>query len=167
MRPERAEEMLHEYKGCVGRCGYLKKAISEAEEDIQAWERSVASDLVNSGGVNMDGMPHGTAVGKPTERMALILAAGYVPEDLREAKKRLTEMLQELREKEMVVVFVEAWLNGLTEREKWLIEQLYFEQQTYAYIISTLRSKHGVNTSKDGVRRMKKAALEKIFRMAE
>ena len=80
--------------------------------------------------------------------------------------ERLTEMIRELREKEMVVVFVEAWLSGLTEREKWLIEQLYFEQQTYAYIISSLRTKHGVSTSKDGVRRMKKAALEKIFEMA-
>ena len=166
MKPERAEEMLKEYKGCVGRCGYLKKAIAEAEEDIGAWERSLASDLVNSGGVNMDGMPHGTAVGKPTERMALTLAAGYIPEDLEEAKERLKEMIQELREKEMIVVFVEAWLSGLTEREKWLIEQVYFEQQTYAYIISALRSKHGINTSKDGVRRMKKTALDKIYEMA-
>lgn len=166
MKPERAEEMLREYKGCVGRCGYLKKAIPEAEADIATWERSLAADLANSGGVNMDGMPHGTAVGKPTERMALALAAGYEPGDLKEAKERLTDMIRELREKEMVVVFVEAWLSGLTEREKWLIEQLYFEQQTYAYIISSLRSKHEVNTSKDGVRRMKKAALEKIFEMA-
>lgn len=166
MKPERAEEMLREYKGCVGRCGYLKKAILEAEADIATWERSLAADLANSGGVNMDGMPHGTAVGKPTERMALALAAGYEPGDLKEAKERLMNMIRELREKEMVVVFVEAWLSGLTEREKWLIEQLYFEQQTYAYIISSLRSKHGVNTSKDGVRRMKKAALEKIFEMA-
>ena len=166
MLPEKAEQMLKQYKECVGRCGYLRKAIQEAEADIELWKHSMAAELANSGGQNMDGMPHGTSVGKPTERMAMMLVSGYTPAGLQEAEELLKEMQKELREKEVVVIFVEAWLSGLTERERWLIEQLYFEQQTYAYVISALRTVHGISTSKDGVRRMKKVALEKIFQMA-
>jgi len=167
MTAEKAEEMLREYKEYTGRCGFLQKAIPEVRADIEMWEASLASDLANSGGVSMDGMPHGTSVGNPTERMGLMLAAGYVPQGLGEAKKRLKDMESELHEKEIVVVFVESWLSGLTEREKWLIEQSYFEQKTYAEIITGLRDSHGISTSKDGVRRMKKAAMEKIYKMAE
>ncbi len=166
MKPEKAEDMLRRYKECVGRCGYLRKAIEETRTDIEMWKHNMAAELAGCSGGGMDGMPHGSGVGKPTERMAMMLAAGYEPEDLKDAEKRLGEMINELREKEIVVVFVDAWISGLTEREKWLIQQLYFEQQTYAYVISALRTSHGISTSKDGVRRMKKAALEKIFAMA-
>lgn len=166
MLPERAEQMLKDYKPCVGRCGYLRKAIAEAQADIDAWKRSLTADLVNSGGVNMDGMPHGTSVGNPTERMGLMLATGYEPADLKEAEKRLEEMTNELREKEMIVVFVEAWISGLTEREKWLIERLYFEKQTYAEIITAYRTVYGITTNKDGIRRTRKTTLEKIYAMA-
>jgi len=166
MLPERAEQMLKEYKACVGRLGYLRKAIPEAEADIEAWRHSLAADLANSGGVNMDGMPHGTSVGNPTERMGLMLATGYEPADLKAAEKRLAEMTTELREKEMVVVFVEAWVSGLTSREKWLIERIYFEQQTYSEIITAYRAEYGTATNKDGIRRAKKQTLEKIYAMA-
>lgn len=167
MQPEKAEEMLLKYKEHKGRCGFLRRAIAEVETDIQQWRANLASDLVNSGGVNMDGMPHGTTVSNPTERMGLMLAAGYVPEGLTEAERRLKRMKDELREKETALAFVESWLQGLTERESWLIEEIYFEKRIYAEVITEYRKKYGIPTNKDGIRRAKKKALEKIFAMAE
>lgn len=166
MLPERAEQMLRDYKNHVGRCGFLKKAIEEAEADIAHWKSRLTEDLVGSGGANLDGMPHGTTVGNPTERMALMLATGYEPEDLRDAEKRLEEMRNELRELDMTVFFVEAWLEGLSAKEHWLIEQVYFEGCTYNETAKAYESRYGMPVSRDGVRRMKKAAVEKIVKMA-
>ena len=98
MLPERAEMMLAQYRRCVGRCAFLKKTIAEAEADIELWRRNLAEDLVLSGGANLDGMPRGTTVGNPTERMAIMLATGYEPEDLKDAEASLIPLRDELRE---------------------------------------------------------------------
>lgn len=166
MLPERAEMMLRDYKNNVGRCGFLKKAIEEAEADIRQWKNRLAEDLIGSGGANLDGMPHGTTVGNPTERMALMLATGYEPEDLKDAEKRLEELRRELRKVEMEVVFVEAWLQGLPTKERWLIEQIYFESCTYNEAAAAYEDTFGRPISRDGVRRMKKAIVKEIAEMA-
>lgn len=167
MLPERAEMMLAQYRRCVGRCAFLKKTIAEAEADIELWRRNLAEDLVLSGGANLDGMPHGTTVGNPTERMAIMLATGYEPEDLKDAEASLIPLRDELREKEMVLCFVEAWLEGLTAKERWLIEQLYFEGFTYNEAAHAYAEKYGIQISRDGIRRMKKATVQKVADMAK
>lgn len=167
MLPERAEMMLAQYRRCVGRCAFLKKTIAEAEADIVLWRNHLAEDLVASGGANLDGMPRGTTVGNPTERMALMLATGYEPEDLKDAEAQITLLRDELREKEMVLCFVEAWLEGLTAKEQWLIEQLYFEGCTYNETAHAYTDKFGVPISRDGIRRMKKATVQKVADMAK
>ncbi len=167
MLPERAEQMLRDYNYNIGRCGFLKKAIAEAETDIAQWKRRLAEELVGNSGANLDGMPHGTTVGNPTERMALMLATGYEPEDVKDAEKRLAELQQELRKLEIGVVFVEAWLEGLTAKEHWLIEQLYFEGYTYNETARAYASRYGIQVSRDGIRRMKKIAVDKIVSMAK
>lgn len=166
MLPGRAEQMLKDYKNHVGRAGFLRKAIAEAEADIIQWKSRLAEDLATNGGINLDGMPRGTTVGNPTERMALMLATGYMPEDLREAERQLEEMREELRKKEMILVFVDAWLNGLTSKERWLIEQIYFEGCTYNETARAYADKYGIQMNRDSIRRMKKTAVRKIEEMA-
>ena len=71
MLKEQAERMLCNYRRCLGRCAYLKKVIAEAEADIELWRRNLAEDLVRSGGTDLDGMPRGTTVGRPTWHTAV------------------------------------------------------------------------------------------------
>ena len=165
MLPKRAEQMLRDYKKRVGRCGFLRKTIAEAEADIAMWEKHLADDMVG-GAQNLDGMPHGTTVGNPTERIALKLATGYEPDDLKEARLRLEQMRAELREKEMEVVFVEAWLDGLTDRERWLIERIYFQGYTFNEAAKAYGDAFGIYMSRDGIRRMKRRCVDKIAEMA-
>lgn len=167
MSPERAEMMLVEYRECVGRRDFLQKAIPAAEADIAQWKAHLAEDLASSGGVKMDGMPHGTTVGRVTERLALMLAGGWQPEGLTEAEEQLERLKDELQEKALVVMFVEAWMSGLTTKERWLIEQIYFERMTYAETATAYTRLYGVPTSRDGIRRMRKTTIGKIFKMAE
>ena len=166
MLPERAEMMLAQYRRCVGRCAFLKKTIAEAEADIELWRRNLADELVLSGGANLDGMPRGTKVGNPTERIGIMLATGYEPEDLKEAEASLVRLREELRENRMLLSFVEAWLEGLTAKERWLIEQLYFEGYTYNEAAHAYAEKYGVQISRDGIRRMKKVTVQKVADMA-
>lgn len=165
MRPERAEQMLREYKNNVGRRGFLEKAIMEAETDLAYWRSRLAEDMVG-GAQNLDGMPHGTTVGNPTEKMALKLATGYEPEDLKDAERRLAEMRTELRALEMEIVFVEAWLAGLSQKDRWLLERIYFEGFTYNETARAYAELYGIQISRDAVRRMKREAVQKVAEMA-
>lgn len=166
MLPEQSEKMLREYKMCVGRYKYLCSAIAEAEKDLAYWRARLAEDLVSGGVSVLDGMPHGTDVGNPTECVALKLAMGYVPQHITEAETRLSELREEKRQKEMVVVFVDAWLDGLTEKERWIVEQIYFEGSTYNDTARAYTERYSTPISRDGIRRLKKAAADRIAEMA-
>lgn len=167
MLPEQAEQMLTEYKASVGRCNYLKCAIQEAEKELSYWKAKQYEDAISTGTAILDGMPHGTNISRPTERIALILAMGYEPEHISEAEERLAELREELRRKEMVVMFVSAWLEGLSEKERWLIEQVYFENATYNDTARAYTERYNEPMSREGIRRLKKATTDKIAEMAQ
>ena len=168
MLPERVEKLLRGYKNCIGRCGYLRKAIAESEADIALWRSRLAEDLVgSSGNAGLDGMPRGTGVGNPTQRMALMLATGYEPEDLKDAEAQLQILRIELRQKEMEREFVDAWLEGLSTKDHWLIEQIYFENLTYNETARAYADRFGIQISRDGIRRMRKTVVEKIAQVAQ
>lgn len=167
MLPERAEKMLKDYKANVGRCAYLRRAITEAEAEINWRKATLAADIATNSPKPADGMPRGNATGNPTERLALILASGYIPDDIRAAESKLTELRRELSNHEMEVCFVEAWLNGLTSKEAWLVEQIYFESCTYNETARAYAQKYGIQMNRDSIRRMKKAVAFKIAKMAE
>ncbi len=167
MLPERAEEMLKNYRTYTGRCGHLETVIAELKSEITVMQADARSDLLNGGGKQPDGMPHGTTVGNPTERIALMLVSGFVTDDIIAARKQIEELEQELRTKRITVTLVEAWLTGLTAKERWMIEKSYFDGLTYREINQRYRETFGDACSKDSLRRIKKDALAKIFGMAK
>ena len=161
------EMMLAKYSMSFGRKSYLERAIQVLEIEIDAWKRCLVDEATSLGGQNMDGMPHGTTVGNPTERIAMMLMNGYEPGGLAAAEEELRQMKEELAEAELVVTFVDAWMSGLTAREKWLIEQLYFNGKTYSEVAREYTEKYGNQTSRESVRRMRKLTVEKICEMAK
>lgn len=167
MMPEKAEEMLKNYKAYLGRCSYIKAVIDELNADIKVMELDARDDLINGSGKQPDGMPHGTTMGNPTERIALMLVAGIVTDDIAEVKKRIATLDAEYRAKSLVVCFVEAWMKGLAAKERWMIERSYFDEMTYREINARYREEYGENCSKDLLRRLKKDALTKIYDMAQ
>lgn len=79
MQPEQVREMLDNYRQFQGRCEYLELYIRQMQDDIEALTHDVAEGLALSGNRELDGMPHGTTVSNPTERMGVMLASGYMP----------------------------------------------------------------------------------------
>lgn len=166
MLPEKVDQMLKDYKAFAGRCKYLTVLIPELKQEAAAWRANLASELAGSGGQNMDGMPHGTTVGNPTERLGIMLASGYTPEGLRELEKQIKDYEDELKDKTLAVHFVEAWLDGLSEKERWIVEKQVINGMYWREIIAEYHRRYGEEYSKEGLKKIKDGAIEKIHQMA-
>lgn len=166
MTAERVNEMLHNYREYLGRCKHLEIEIAQAEKALKSSIATAREDAAAPGGQNLDGMPHGTTVGNPTERIALMFADGRYPKYIEDIAADLKELKEEYRQKSPTVVFVEAWLLGLTERERWIIEQQVIDGVTWRELASQHEKLFGEQRTKEGLKKLRARALEKIYRMA-
>jgi hypothetical protein len=166
MRQETIDAMLEHYREYVGRCGHLEVLIKNAERQLKVYRANPAAELVGSSG-GMSGMPHGSSISDPTSRIGLALASGFVPADIKELEADLKSAKTELDEKLPTVIFVEAWLKGLTEKERWIIEAQVIDKMTWNNVIAQHQSKYSTQMSKDTLKRLKNRALAKIYQMAE
>lgn len=166
MLPERADQMLRDYKVFLGRCKYLTALIPELKAEAIYWKQNIAEDITSVGGQAMDGMPRGTKIGNPTERFGIMLAEGYTPEGLKRLEKQIAEYESELKEKSTTVFFVEAWLAGLTEKERWIIQAQVIDGFYWREIILEYRRRYGEEYSREGLKKIRDGALSKIHQMA-
>lgn len=166
MLPERADQMLRDYKVFLGRCKYLTALIPWLKAEAADWKQNMAEELSSIGSQNMDGMPHGTMIGNPTERFGIMLADGYTPDGLKEMEKQIEEYEKELKEKSTTVFFVEAWLAGLTEKERWIIQSQVIDGLYWREIIMEYHRKYGEEYSREGLKKIRDGAMNKIHQMA-
>ena len=167
MLPERADEMLKDYKHWLARCEHLRAVIEALKADIETAEREGQEALITGKSASdLDGMPRGNAPGKPTERIAMMLVSGYTTADVTALHRELKRLTRELEEKEVVVTLVEAWLKGLTAKERWMVERQVFDEMTYREINAAYRQEFNETCSKDLLRRLKRSAMEKIYAIA-
>ena len=115
----------------------------------------------------LSGMPHGTTVGNPTEKLGIMLASGWVPDDILEMQAELKETRQEHEQRYFTVLFVSAWLNGLPERERWIVEHQVIDGEYWKEVVCKFKTAFQEETSKDSLKRLKQRAMEKIYQMAE
>ena len=166
MLPEKADQMLRDYKVFLGRCKYLTTLIPELKAEAAAWKEHAADDLIGGGAQNLDGMPHGTTVGNPTERLGIMLADGYTPDGLKELEQQIADYEMELRDKLVTVHFVEAWLDGLTEKERWIVHRQVIEGAYWREIVVEYHRKYNEEYTREGLKRIRDGAIAKIHQMA-
>lgn len=167
MRREKVDEMLKAYRFEVGRCGHLEAEISQLEKAIQQATATLDEDVTAVKLQQLSGMPHGSTVGNPTERLGIMLASGWIPEEIREMQDELKETRQEYERRYFTVMFVTAWLNGLPERERWIVEHQVIDGEYWKEVIAKFNAAFQEDASKDSLKRLKQRAMEKIYRMAE
>lgn len=167
MMPTRVDEMLAQYKVYAGRCEYLELQIENYQKQIEKMKRDMAEELAYASGKSEDGMPRGTTVGNPTERIGIMLASDYELPDVMAYQKAVKQMEDEYREKHLVVCFVRTWLNALTEKERWMIEGKVFNEKTYREMSLEYQRIYGDGCSRDKLREIRKSAMTKIYGMAE
>ena len=167
MRREKVDEMLKAYRFEVGRCGHLEAEISQLEKAIQQATATLDEDVTAVKPQQLSGMPHGSTVGSPTERLGIMLASGWIPDEIREMQDELKETRQEYERRYFTVMFVTAWLNGLPERERWIVEHQVIDGEYWKEVIAKFNVAFQEDASKDSLKRLKQRAMEKIYRMAE
>lgn len=166
MLPEHVNQMLENYREYAGRCKHLETEITETEKLLQKMRRTAIQDMAAPGAQNLDGMPHGTAISSPTERIAIMFAEGKSPRHIDELDSYLKSLRQEYAEKCPTVIFVDAWLSGLADRERWIIIQQVIDGVTWREIADQYNQIFGTTRSKSGLKKLRTRALEKIYRMA-
>lgn len=166
MTRDKVDELLKAYRMDVGRCGHLRAEIGQLEKDIKRAAAAIGEDLTSIKSPQITDMPHGTGVGNPTERMGMMLASGWVSSDVKELERELADKRQEYEQRYFTVVFVSAWLEGLSERERWIIEHQVIDGEFWREVIAKF-GREFEEVSKDTLKRLRQRALEKIYLMAE
>lgn len=165
MTHETVVHMIEAYKQNVGRVEHLENLVGVYGLQLKRMEGHEA-DMLAGGAQVITGMPHGSTTGDPTSRMGLMLADGYVPEMMADLIAELEAARAELREKRPSVVFVNAWLKGLTDKERWMIEGKMISGKSWEEMRAEHVRRYLVQCSKATLKRLKVTALEKIFEMA-
>lgn len=167
MELERIDEMLKTYRFEVGRCGHLENEIESTKRAIEAATAGLAGDLAGPGAQVITDMPRGTSVGNPTEKIGVMLASGYKSDEIRELESKLGDLTAEYTERKKTVDYVTSWLNGLPERERWMIEMQVIDGVIWREILMKYPERFGEYRSKDTLKRIRDRALDMIIDMAE
>ena len=112
-------------------------------------------------------MPHGTSVGNPVEELAVKLASGWLPPEVREMQSELEQEKAEHGRLSGRVRYVETWLSALTEREGWVVVHQYSGGETWHNVMADYQRQYGEYISKDTLKRLRGSAFKKVYRTAE
>ena len=163
---EKVNRLLKEYRVQLGRCKYLERLIPLLEAEVETMKRSLAEESISIRGAALDGLPHGNDPSDPTQTIGLLLASGYQPDYLKKKEEELRLAQVEYRKRSPNVIFVEAWLKGLSPREKWVVENHIIDSLTWNEMIKDYERTFGETRTKRCLQQIKKQALEKIYSFA-
>ena len=166
MLPQHVDEMLKRYRAYLGRCEHLAVQIAITEQELKMYRSSMVADASIRAQQYSD-MPHGTDVGNPVQDVAISFASGYEPPHVRELQAELDDMKREYTQKLITVKFLKAWMQGLSEKERWLIQEQVINGTYWKVVVIRWNTLFGDGYSKDTLKKIKTKAMEKIYEMAE
>lgn len=167
MTRERVDAILRGYRFDLGRCGHLALEIQDLEAKYNTEKGDMVHALVSPKPQQLTDMPRGTAIGNPTEKFGLMLASGYSSEEMREIEIQIIAKTDEYKERRGRVLYVQEWLSGLNDRERWMVEQQVIDGVYWKDVGVQYAAKFGENVSKDTLKRLRDRAMEKVYAMAE
>ncbi|MBR3741018.1 MAG: hypothetical protein IKN04_11290 [Clostridia bacterium] len=165
MTSDQVDKMLEDYNRCRSRATHIKNQLAIMERQLQM-EKSKAMEEDALHAQSYDASPHGNGPGNPTESLVLRYLSGYVPKYIKDLQEDVDKVRDELYEAEMVIKFVDGWMIGLTDREKFVILHHVISSETWVEVLDQYEDKFG-QFGKEGLRKIKKRALNKIYEAAE
>ena len=155
-----AEKLLREHRAYLGLEKTLKCRIRQLSEACDA-EEVIASMGVR--GRELDGMPRTQAAMSKTEWTTLAYEEAYQAEQS-EIKRCIQELKKELAKIQYYRQLYEAVMEGLTDRERWIINEYYNEENSVDTMQRKLEEQQ-VYISKSSLRRKKIRIVEKVQQM--
>lgn len=164
MTEEMVNEMLGDYKRCEARAAHL---LVELEMMMKIKDEESSKMVESSVNVSpsLSGMPGGGGISDKVGDLAIKFASGYVPKYIKELDSDIDQVKSELFEMQKVVSFVNAWLIGLSEKERYIIEEHQIKKRFWSEMLPEYEEKFG-QISEEGMRKCKTRALRKIYELA-
>lgn len=160
------DAVLKSYIDDKARALHLAIEIGELEKRINAAIASLASDEAGPGAQVITGMPHGTALSNPTEQIAVRLASGWVPPEIKEWKQDLAQKKEEHEALTTKVRYVDAWMSALSDREHWIMLHQFIRGEFWRDIVTDYNAKFGGYVTKDTLKWLRGKALKTIYAAA-
>ena len=165
MTPAEVDKMLSAYNRCLSRATHIKNQLAMMEHQLEVEKAHIlASEALH--GQSYDSQPHGTGPGNPVENLVLRYISGFEPKYIKDLQRDVDRAKDELFECEMVIKFVNGWMLALTEREKFIIQRHVLDHSTWRIVLDQYEKQYG-QFGKEGLRKIKKKALGKIYEAAE
>lgn len=165
MRCEQVDLMLTKYNQCRSRIAHIKNQLAILERQLEDEKaHAMENDAIHA--QSYDPSPHGNLPGNPTESLVLRYLSGYEPKYIKDLQEDAEKAKDELFEAQMVVSFVDGWLICLTERERFVIEHHVIATEPWTEVLDRYEEKFGP-FGKEGLRKIKKRAMNKIYEAAE
>lgn len=165
MTRERADAMLASYREDKARAEYLATeigALTRLRDGLQS--HIVEAEISIT--APMTGMPHGGKISDPTARLGDMLADGITPQSLRDLTDEISQLNDERALRMYNVSCVNAWLDGLTDRERFVAEHKVLGGETWRETIAAYNERYGLAYSKQGLKNVLTGAMLKIYRIA-
>ena len=165
---EQVDKMLTDYKSEYGRYRHLGVEVEVLQSRYDRLHRELISNEAAPQAQVITDMPRGgNRVGSKVEDIAVKIADGWLPPEMKAVKVELDTALAAYNKSKLVVEYVEAWLSGLTERERWIIQHQYINGEYWADVIDDYDRKFDKGLSKDTLKRLRDRALERIYQAAD
>ena len=163
---EAVNDALKSYLNDKARALHLAIEISELARRVNSAVASLESDETGPNAQVITGMPHGNKISTPTEDVAIRLADGWLPPEIKEMQEELQHKQTELEKLQARVKFVEAWMGVLTEREHWIVLHQYIRAEYWRDILDDYSRYFGQYASKDTLKRLRTRALNEMYAVA-
>ena len=166
MKRETVDRLLGEYRVNVARVKHLEVQIRELTELAQDYRAHAAENLMRITPSYGDTPGGGGAMSSKVERLAIMLADGESPGELKQIEAELSAAQTELRARQASAEFVEAWLKGLQERERLVVTAHILDGLVWSEVIDLFNATYGIIYSRTGLKQLLFRAMDKIYRIA-
>ena len=95
------------------------------------------------------------------------LVEGLNDQELKDIEIKIAALKAEHEQRSTTVMYVQSWLSGLAERERWVVEAQVIDGVFWRDVASRYRQHFEEDCSKDTLKRYRDRALEKIYEMAK
>ena len=166
MRTDTVDRMLTDYRRCAARRDFLQVEILRAEAELERAQEHLVEDSVLPG--RSPDVPRGKGTGDPTARMAVRFLSGYRPAYMQEMAGDIRRLKDEMGECDWVCRSVNAWRGALSDRERLVIDRHVIGGESYNEVLADFAQAYPGTavTSRDGLRRIKNRAMEKMYKAA-
>lgn len=165
MRVEQITQMLAAYIQTKARCAAITVQIQELKAKMETeYSYRYVDEILRP--APMDGMPHGNMVGRTTETIAVRLADRKLSPQLAAMMEECANLYEERRHLRLQVDFVDAWLQALNEKERYVVEHHLVHGESWKETGIGYRRRFEEGVSKDTLRRIGQKALKKIVEAA-